>query len=343
MAVSIVRPVNLSSEELQLVELHIFVVDEDWVGDFDQIEVWRSKTTSSGPYEELTAETWRYARLPHGAGDIPSTPVTGADVIVVGSDLQLRLNERDDLTILFTGTDPLTLTQVASQIVAGGLTRVNSYVDEDGLLVIETTEPGTGALLRIVGGEATGILGLPTEEPESLANGRDPRITLMQGTSEYIFSDIRGSEGYYYKTRFRNSFSQAVSEFSQPFPVGQALGLSAARVVCGRLDLVAQDGKPLRNVEVHVFNGHRGQIVDDKLVAGPVQSQLSDRSGRVEFHLVRGMRATVTIMGTDITRDIEVPSDENVKVFNLLDPTVSVEDVFTVQVPNIVYAQRRSL
>lgn len=343
MSVSIVRPENVSTEDVQLVQLHIFVVREDWEGDFDQIEVWRSRTSSSGPYDELTADRWRYPRIPASAGDQPATPVTGREVVVVGETLSLQLNERDDLTVVLTGVDPLTLAESAAQIVTAGATRLRSYIDEDGILVVESTEPGTGAALRVVGGDAAPILGLPTTEPDSVAYGRDPRITLVQGQEEYLFTDIRGAEGYFYKTRFRNASSGTFSEFSQPFPVGQALGVSASNVVCGRLDLVQSDGKPLQNAEVQVYSSYRGQLVEEKLVAGPQQNKLTDRAGRAEFFLVRGMQMTVVIMGTDITREVSVPTDESIKVFNLLDPSVSVEDVFTVQVPRIVTAERRSL
>lgn len=343
MAVSIVRPENLITEDIQLVQLHIFVVEEDWKGEFSQIEVWRSRTSSSGPYDELTADRWRYPRIPATAGDQPASPVTGRNVEVVGLTLGVQFNERDDLNIVFTGTDPLTLSECATQIQAAGATRLKSYVDVDGLLVLESTEPGTGAVLRITGGDAAPILGLPTLEPDSVAYGRDPRLTLTLGQEEYLFTDIRGAEGYFYKTRFRNVSSGAFSEFSQPFPVGQALGISASNVVCGRLDLVQSDGKPLRNVEIQVYNSYRAQLVEDKLVAGPQQNKLTDQAGRAEFFLVRGMQVTVVIMGTDISREIAVPTDEAVKVFNLLDPDVSVEDVFTVQVPRIVSAERRSL
>jgi hypothetical protein len=59
--------------------------------------------------------------------------------------------------------------------------------------------------------------------------------------------------------------------------------------------------------------------------------------------LVRGTKITVAIAGTDIVRDIDVPTDAAVSSFNLLDPTKGTNDAFKVQVPVFEYAARRSL
>lgn len=328
----------------EIVQLQILVKREDYEGLFDQIEVWRSRSSINGPYEELTAETWKSARIPKLAGDMVSSPPAGASVVIVGLTLELRVDEDQDIVITFTGTDPLTYADAASQITAQGLTKVRSYVDEDGLLVVETTYPGTGAVLRIVGGDAAPLLGLPTDEPGSLAYGRDPRIAIKPDVEQYLFTDIRGSDAYYYKTRFRNKLSDGVSEFSQPFSLGQALGVSSANIACGQLDLVGLDGRPMANVEVSVHNLYRYDLVENKLVSAQQQNRATDVNGHVEFTLVRGTKVTVAISGTDIVRDITVPTDQDVKIFNLLDPEVAAEDdVFKVQVPNYVYASRRSL
>jgi len=348
MATIIASPLQVDEQDLgpseEVVQLQILVKDEDWKGLFDHLEIWRSRASISGPFEELTSDRWRPARLPKTAGDLPSPAVTGASVSIVGLILQLKVNEKDDLVITFTGTDPLTFSDVASQITAQGLTKVRSYVDAEGTLTIETTEPGTGAVLRVVGGDAAPLLGLPIDEPSNLAFGQDARIPLKEGVETYLFTDIRGSDAYYYKTRFRNRSTQGVSEFSQPFSVGQALGISASNIVCGQLDLVTLEGRPLCNVEVSVYNRFRGGLVEGRLVTGGAQTKITNQNGHVEFLLVRGTDVTVSISGTDIVRDITVPTDETVNIFQLLgaDPATG-DDHWKVQVPNIVYAERRSL
>ena len=126
--------------------------------------------------------------------------------------------------------------------------------------------------------------------------------------------------------------------------MGQALGVSSANVVCGQLDLVGLDGRPLGNVEVSVYNAFRGELVEGKLVAGGQQAKITNQNGRVEFNLVRGTRVTVAISGTNIVRDIVVPTDPAVSIFQLLgaDPPTG-DDHWKVQVPNLIYAERRSL
>jgi hypothetical protein len=328
----------------ETVQLQILVKDEDWAGLFNQIEVWRSRDTVSGPYEELTADSWKRARIPKTAGDEPSSPVDGASVIISGEVLQFLVNEQDTYVVTISGVDPLTFAEVAAQVVAQGQGRLDSYVDSNGVFVVETTEPGTGAILRVEETDGAAVLALPTSEPECLAYGRDARISLKTGTEEYLFTDVRGDSTYWYKTRFRNKLTQAVSEFSQPYSVGQALGISRANIVCGQLDLVGLDGKPVAYREVSVYPSNLGELIEDKLVVGPSQLRATDSNGHVEFLLVRGSTVTVAISGTSIVRDIEVPTDATVSVFGLLEASVGpVDDVFVVNRPDIVYASRRSL
>jgi hypothetical protein len=342
--VSTVSVDEVDTPSTEVVQLQILVKREDYEDLFTQIEVWRSRSSIQGPYEELTADGWRAARIPKLADDRPAAPVTGRTVPIVGLTLELRVQEQDDIVITFTGVDTLTFAAAADQITAQGLSKVVAYVDGNGLLVVETTEPGTGAVLRITGGDAAPLLGLPLEEPDSLAFGRDARIPLKVGTESYLFTDVRGSDAYYYKTRFRNPTTQGVSAFSQPFSLGQALGISAANVVCGTLDLVDTNGRPLANREVVVFNQYQGDLVEGKFVAGFGENRLTDENGHVEFTLVRGSYMTVAVSGTDVARNIVVPTDENVKIFGLLDSDVSTQDDgFVVQVPSIIYAERRSL
>lgn len=330
----------------EAVQLNIAARDEDFVGAFDLIEVWRSRTDEEGPFEELTAGRWKPARIPKDAGDAPSPAVTGPSVNIVGKELIIRVDEdeENDISVVFTGTDPITFTNVAGQIVTAGLGKLFSYVDSDGVLVIETTEPGTGAALRIVESEAAPLLGLPTEEPASLAFGKDARILLVIGQQSYTFTDKNGSTDYFYKTRFRNKSTSSVSEFSLAFsPQSSGSGVSDENLACGVVDLVGLDGKPLRNVEVRLHSSFDGTIVDDRLVAGQDVVKLTDDTGHVEFILVRGQKVTVAISGTDIVREITVPTDSSVKIFKLLDPSIAGDDVFKVQVPDIVFAERRSL
>ncbi len=333
---------ELEEDQLELVELRILVKQSDFEGLFDQIEIWRSRNTFAGPYEELTSDRARTARLPAAAKDMPTSPVTGASISIDGLTLNLRIDEKDDFVVTF-GT-PATLSDAAAEVTAQGNNRFRAYVDEDGVFVVETTLVGTSATIRVTGGDAVSQLGLTANEPDNFNFGRDARINLMLGREEYLFTDNKGSKKFFYRTRFRNRTTAAVSEFSQAFNVGAILGVSPPNVVCGFLDLVRGDGGPLSGQQVKVFNPLKGELVENKLVTGPEQVKLTDKNGHVEFNLVRGTRYTVAITGTNVVRDIVAPTDPDTKIFPLLGEDVGTQDdVFKVQVPDIITAERRTL
>lgn len=334
----------MSSSEVSTVQLQVVVAANDEARSlFDQIEVWRSTTGEAGPFEEITAASWSAARVPSTATDQPATPVTGPSVVVVGLELVVRVNEVDDVSITFTGTDPLTLADAAAQITTQGVGKIFAYVDADGLPVVQTYQAGGAATVRILEGDAAAALGLPTDAVQGFAAGKEGRIALKSGEERYAFSDLRGSRDYFYRTRFRNRLTGAVSEFGQVFNAQEALGVSSTNTIIGRLDLVGLDGHPLANVAVTVYNGFQHTLVEGKLVAESQQTKLTDDNGHVEFALVRGVRMTVSVSGTSIVRDVTVPTDAAITLFSLLSDAGSVDDVFTVQVPDLVYAEKRSL
>lgn len=345
MSISIARLGQGTGEESELVQINLSVSDSDWLGTFDQIEVQRSKGESTGPYESLTAGTWSGARLPAYGQDAPSTPVTGARIDAVGRDLQLRLNELEDFTVVFTdpGAGTLTLSEAAGQIQAQLAARVRSWVDGEGVLVLETTQPGTGAALRILGGDAVPVLGLSSVEPESIAYGKDGYISLVVGRESYSFLDLQGSSTYFYRTRFRSSTYNTASAYTQPSSAAQPIGVNSTSLVTGRVTLVGIDGRPLPGVLVRIFSKQTPKVVDGMLVAGTTLDGLTDDSGSLEFNLVRGLEVTVTVDGTEIVRDVTVPIDATIGVFNLFDPNLGPNDYWTVAVPQLVYAPRRSL
>ena len=335
------------SDGLEAVSLQITVQDGDEaLVLFDQVEVWRSVTDTAGPFEELTDDSWRAARIPKDATDLSASPPTGQSVVIVGLELELRVDEDDDndITITFTGTDPLTFATCASQIIAQGGGKVTSYVDDDAKLVVATTDVGNGATLRVLESDGAAILGLPFDDVQGFSFGKEARIQLVPGQEVYPFTDVRGSGEYFYRTRFRNRLNGTFSEFSQSFSVQQALGISTSNIICGQLDLAGLDGRPLRNIEVCVYNAFRADIVEGKLIAEGQNSKCTDDDGHVEFFLVRGTRVTVAISGTSIVRDIDVPTDPALATFPLLGKVGGVQDdVFTVQYPDLISAERRSL
>lgn len=344
MHITVSQPVPQSAQPFEVVTLNILADDSDFVGLFDRIEVWRSRTGTGGPWEELTYDAWVGARLPTTGGDLPVIAQTGANVNLAGLTLELLLNEKDELAITFTGTDPLTGAQAAAQIQTQSLGRLRAWVDDQAHLVIETTEPGTGATLRVLPSDAAAFLGLPLSEPASLAYGREARISLLAGTSSYSFVDRAGSSGYYYRTRFRNRVNNTASEWSQTYLAKQTVGVDPSDVVTGYLDLVDSAGHTLTGIEVSLRSPFVGQLVAGKLVAGQDLMKKTDENGHVEFTLMRGQKYTLAISGTNIAKEIQAPIDTSISSFLLVDDAFATQDdYFRARVPQIPTAARRSL
>jgi hypothetical protein len=321
------------------VNLEILVQNEDFVGVFDLIEVWRSRGTAGGPYEELTAESWLPARMPR-LGGAPSA-VVGPVVDVMGKELEFVLKEKDNVLVVFSSAS-LTLAAAAAQIRAQSLGRLTSHVDEAAQLVVETLEPGTGAALRVLPGDATSILGLPMQEPDSLVFGRDSRIQLLQDVGTYRFSDISGSTAYFYKTRFRKRSTDVVSEFSLPFGVEQSLGISPANLVCGYLNLATLDGKPQVGREVSLSSSFTGETVEGRLLAGNPLLKRTNYEGHVEFNLVRGQKYSLAVAGLNLAKELVAPVDPDISSFPLACPEAgSQDDYFRARIPDVPVMERR--
>lgn len=330
--------------------LSIEVSDSEWIGLYDRLEIWRADLSSDGPYVELTANTTLPAQVPADGGPVSALP--GPDVNIVGRTLLLQFDYdgTDELPITFTGTDPLTTAVVATQITAARPTDLLAYVDTSGRLVVQTTKVGGVALLRVVPWEdpeldAAPLLELSVAEPASFARGREARLHLVAGKTRYEFTDAFGSDGAYYTTRFRNSLTGAVSGYSAPFTVNQRLGLDSSNVVVGFVDLIRVDGKPAQATKVVIAYNSFSSLVNGLLpVVGVSVERVSDKNGHVEFTVIRGSRLTVAVAGTSLVREIDVPVDPAITAFNLFDSTVAVDiDRFDVAVPEVVYAERRSL
>lgn len=329
---------NESDETPQRVDLRAFVAEEDWAGSFNRLQFHRSKTGPSGPFEEITWSTWLAPRIPSNAKDAPTSPVTGALVNVVGTDLELLINEQE-LTVTFTGSDPLSLSQVATQISTQSNGKLSSYVDSEGQLVIESVQPGLSSRLAVLESEAATILELPIED----VTGRDPRHNLVSGQTVYELTDHFGSREYYYRTRFYSSITGARGEPSVSSTPKNANGVSASNIIVGYAELAQQSGSVWVGAEVHIYVEGGGPLVDGKLVGGATVKKLTDESGRVEFQVVRGQRLTVVVQGTTHVRTITVPTDPAIEVFSFFDPSIADDDVFKVAIPEIVVAERRSL
>lgn len=317
--------------------LKVRVEDADFEG-FDRLEVWRSVMGEAGPYEELSHSAWSFPVLPPA----PSAEI-GLYVNVSGKGLELLLNESVRRTVLFTGVDPLPISEVAAQITAqtGGL--VTATVNDATLAITGKLTGGGASSLRVLGGEAAPSLGLEVSGPQSVAFGADPRPVLELGQSEYSFVDYFSQPTYFYKTRFRDSVTGTSSSFSKAIAANMTLSVDPGKVAVGFVKLVRGDGRPARCQEISVFNAYQSSMLDGATIVGGPESFLTDDTGYAEFTLLRGLVVDVGIAGTALVRRVTVPTDPSVLKFNVLDPAYGVDDAFAVVDANLPYAARTTL
>jgi hypothetical protein len=329
----------------QVIQLNLRAQGSDWIGLFDHLEVWRSVLGADGPYTEMTAASWLPPTFPPDLyGQVPPSPaVVGPQVPIEGLVLNLLLDEETPITITFTGLTSLTFSQAATQITAQGEGLLVAFVWMDGRLVLTSMEPGNKAILHILGGNAAPLLGLPTTSSSTVAYGKDARLELIRGQELYQFIDYHGDPDFWYKTRFRQALTGNVSDFSLPFAASSASIVDTSTLIIGTVDLIDAQGKPVQNREVSLYTRFGGAVAGTDGVIPRDIRQLTDENGHAEFSLVRGLQVTVAVAGTQLVRDITVPTDMSLSSFGLLDPGVGSNDVFVVQVPNVDYVVRRSL
>lgn len=329
----------------QMLALTLQAPASDWEGRFDQLEVWKSLLGQGGPYVELTSSDWEVPTFPMDLiGQTPPTDtVTGQAVPISGLTLELLLNGKTPVVVSFTGSNPLTFAAAATQAQTQSNGLLQAFVWTDGRFVLRGTSPGIGSVLHVTGGDAAPLLGLPTTLPYSYAYGRNPRVALVPGQSAYEFVDPHGSRQIFYKTRYRQASTGNVSAFSNAFFAGQPARVAQDKLILGTIDLVDASGKPVHNREILVYSRFGGSVVGGAGVVPLDLRRLTDNAGHAEFNLLRGAKLQLAVAGTQLTRDIVVPTDPALTQFNLLDPGVGSDDVFQVQVPDVDFVVRRGL
>jgi hypothetical protein len=325
----------------QALQLDIFVDAAGWEGKFDSLEVWRSRSTLMGPYEPLTSDTWAPASIPEpGFAPVPSQ--TGPLVPISGKLLSLLINEKTPIQVTFSGSDPISFEAAASQLQSASSGLLTAFALA-GDFYIQTTQAGAIASLRVVGGDAASILGLPLKEPESFVFGTDARVPLVHGTVNYQFTDPNGDREFFYKTRFFNTRTRTSSEFSLAFQGASVAGVDLTHLVRATIDVVDVQGNSVAGQSILIYNRFKGDQVAGTVIAGSPVHLLTDDNGHAETMLVRGVKISMALAGTTLVRDIDVPTDPSIQSFDMLDPSYGTDDLFKAKVPNLDYAVRRTL
>jgi len=317
------QPHYAAFEDTRSLFIKVWVEPEEADG-YDQMQVWRSETGQGGVYTELTGPMWRGAQLVATVGN--NTLVDNALELLVGST---------HIEVVFAGANPLSTSDVGSQIVQAAAGLLYSSVDGTEL-TLTTNQPGNAARLQCIGGDAAPIIGLATEYPENLAYGTDARIRLT-GARAYEFRDIWGQEGWFYKTRLYNSSTDAVSEFSHPFQRNKTRLASPSQLARGYCRLVDMTGRPVAGRTVLLNCPYVNTIIEGLLLVGGDETLTSDSEGYVSTLLLKGAEIDVAVAGTALARRITVP---DVDSFNLFDASVGSDDAFVVRVPEVQIAAR---
>jgi len=171
---------------------------------FDFIRVFRSTTGPQGTFVEITSATPRSASL--------TGTITGP-FNVTGLSLMIRANRGPTQTATISGTNPLSASQIATQINAQ-LSGILASDDGTGKLKITTNGTGTDEILEILGAlDALPLLGFSVGQFDI---GEASRIPLVDNVTDYVFEDVAGSDSDYYEIDFINSTSLVTSERSDP-------------------------------------------------------------------------------------------------------------------------------
>lgn len=328
-----------AASETHDVRLDITVWEELWHGLYDRIEVHRSTMGEAGPYNELTGPAWSGAFVP---ADWTPGNSSGPYVNIVGRTLSIRVNLRP-LSVTFTGSDPLTFAQAALQASNAFAPLAGAFVDGHGRFVLGSTVVGGQVCLEVLSSDAAALLGLPLNPVDATGYGRDPRLQLIVGVEQYTFRDYYGQKDYFYRVRFRNSLTGAVSAFSGPISAVPYAGLSSDKLVTGYVKLVRGDGAPDVKQEITIFLPTTTQRIEGATVNGGQRVFLTDDTGRIEARLIRGTQVDVGIGGMNLMRRVTVPTDPSIESFDLLDPQYGEDDTFAVQRLNIPYAEKMNL
>ena len=311
---------------MAIIKLKIYVANlTNVLGLFDQMQVWRSETGIAGTYFEITGGA------PAGATLVGSQ--TGPFTLN-GLTIKYKLNGGDEETYTFVSTDPISIDDVVDQLNTE-LSGITSSEDV-GALRLTSDLLGTASILEITGGTALTELGFTTGDKDY---GEDDRVDLQAGIVEYDYDDLSGDPDNYYKVRYYNSGSMAVSGFGDPVKGDIGSIIAPTDLVKGFGTLAGLDGKPVVGRLVVFYNVFMPPLlVGDIGIIGREVAVETDQAGYFETMMVKGASVDVVITGTGITRRITIPTTD----FNVLTEVAAADDNFTIQVPDIPAAVRRS-
>lgn len=293
---------------------------------------------------------WYRSTSEHGLYEAVSAPAATAAVLTAprtsphdleGLTLRLQADGLHEDSILFVDVNPVTSVDAAARI-DGSSIYWTSTADAENLVTVTSVLTGTGAAIEVLESEGALPLGLNTGDT---AFGMGVDSTLVPGTSEYFFIDNHSADTYFYRTQYINSLTGAESDLSQPFSAlpDNTVPLDQTTVVYLRLTDLSGSPLPNRKVTIaNTFAKNRVALTNGQY-AGVFRGHLektTDKTGYVEFRILRGIEIDFAIEGTNFVRRLTIP--ETGDTVDLLDPTLETADEFGIHDQGIDFAIRLS-
>jgi hypothetical protein len=294
---------------MPVAELEIAVSDvQDVVILYDRLELFRSPTQDGvpTPFSPITALTPTSAIL---------DGTVGGPWNLNGQTMNIVVDGAPPVTVSFSGTNPFLLVTVRNAINAAfpslpSLLASEVLTDTNRIRLTSPTS-GTGSILQ-VSGTAASILGLLTDR----ANGKSACPLLSANTEIYVITDFDGQPTYWYKVRYLNSATNAVSGFSDAFLASGGVALTESFLSIGKIALSDVGGNPVKGRRI-IFIPTSSQVIADgsghNYGVLPSVDRIvvtTDDNGRASISLVKGQRLKVFIEGTTFQREFVVPSTD---------------------------------
>jgi hypothetical protein len=300
-----------------------FFPEDEWTGSFNCFEVQRSRFGDAGPWEDLHNPSGSVS-----AGFI-ILPKTAYDVD--GLELELVVDRVHEVTVTFSGTS-------AADVAAAFNNAMPSVITSASLstgVTVATLSIGHGASILVLADDAFTKLGIPG----LFHHGVSSCPALLEGQEGYTFIDPAAEEDWYYRTRYLHRTSGEASTWSVPVPAAINVVVDPSELIKGEVYVTDPSGRPVQNVLVLL--GVQADSTNPGML--PVQlQQYTDSNGYAGVLVRKGVKAVVSLSGTGVSREIQVPSTGD--TFDLMDVSLSTQpDAFRVQVPNIKVGERRSM
>lgn len=279
---------------------------------YDVVQVWRSPDNILS-YTEIT-----------GTDDLPAVidGTIAGTWNLNGTSLTVVKNNNDPITISFTGTNPfdlLTVIKTINTVIPNFASQVPSNTNR-----LRLTSDMLGLLSNLtLSGTATSVLGLTTTK----VIGRAHRIPLTNPTTKYRFLDPDGLSTDYYKTRFYNTKTKAVSPYSEIVRATIPKILSDSDLVTASITLANMNGEPLINKRVIIIPMSLKRVGSTSLVSSQDRIVLTtDQYGFASAKLAKGMTIRVYIEATGFEREVVVPNTD----FDIMAITTIAPDPFSI-------------